>query len=685
IVRHKITHFISIPTLYQGIIENLTVEETFSLKVITLAGDNVLPHVIEMTKQKNQHLEIVIEYGVTECAVMSTIFRHQEREDIIKLGKPIWNTCIYILGKYHHLQPIGAAGELCISGVGLARGYLNKPELTAEKFILVHSSWLIADRKMKEGDALPDNGSRNLPMSYELSAMSYLYKTGDLACWRSDGNIEFLGRIDYQVKIRGFRIELGEIENQLLDIEGISEAVVIEREDKAKTSEKYLCAYIVSASEMAPQAIKAALSRTLPGYMIPAFIVRLERMPLIPSGKVDRKALPVPEFTTEEPYAAPSNEIEEKLVEIWSEVLNINQPSIGIGDNFFELGGHSLKAAVMIASVEQIFNIKVPLVEVFRAASIRELGAYIQHKYGQKGIHLIEDKKLVMLREGKKEGKAFHLFFIHDGAGEVEAYIEFCQYINVEWNCWGIRALLFQNENIGPQNITIEKLARQYIDSITAVQPLGPYYIAGWSLGGTIAFEIVRQLEKKNETVSVFGLFDSPPPNRSLSANTFEFTFESELNFGLAYLPDGEIKEKIENLSTIHRLWMTIIDYLEENRLDLEFIKKAIPGDMVRSIPNVEQLGIRQLIHYFNIIRSFDRARTLYIPSGKIDTTIHYFAARESRKIRKEDWNCYCSQPVMAYEINGDHYSIFNIPEVVSFAKKFNETILESINTNFEE
>jgi amino acid adenylation domain-containing protein len=678
LIRHQVTISFQPTLMARELLEEQWVETGAALEILRTAGDRLMGYPTHPYPFRLYNL-----YGPTEDTVWTTwaevpVISPSERINPPPIGKPAANKQVYILSRELKLQPVGVVGELCTAGHGLARGYLNNPELTAEKFaraVISHSSLVISSSK-STNDQCPMTNDR-------------LYRTGDLARWLPDGNIEFLGRIDHQVKIRGFRIELGEIENRLLEIEGVREAVVIDREDETKTGEKFLCAYIVSASEIPPQAIKTALYRLLPAYMIPASIARVDRMPLTSSGKVDRKALPAPGFTGEEPYTAPRNKIEEKLVEIWSEVLNINPASLGIDDNFFERGGHSLKAAVMISRLEQIFNIKVPLVEVFRAATPRELGAYIQNKKGQKGIPLIEDEKLVMLRQGTHEGKSFHLFFIHDGTGEVDAYIEFCRNLNIEWNCWGIRARQFQNGNTGPQNITIEALARQYIDTITKVQAMGPYNIAGWSLGGTIAFEMVRQMEKRSEIINFFALIDSPPPpppreDLHLPINAPEFTLKSELNWALGYLPGDKIKEKMKKQSGVQQLWMTIIDYLKENNVDSEIIKQLIPADMIRGIPNADRPGIRELIRYFNVIRSFDRARILYIPSGKINTLIHYFAAGESGEIRVEDWNYYCSQPVKTYEIDGDHFSIFKKPGVVLFAKKFSETTSESSNTDFE-
>ncbi|MHB8065926.1 MAG: amino acid adenylation domain-containing protein, partial [Ruminiclostridium sp.] len=265
----------------------------------------------------------------------------------IPIGKPIDNINLYILGENNSLLSIGIPGELCIGGVGLARGYLNNQELTNEKF--VENPFCLGEK---------------------------MYRTGDLAKWLPDGNIEFLGRMDHQIKIRGYRIELGEIEARLLKYEGIKEAIVLLKEDATKSN--YLCVYIVSEKELKIQNIKEYLSEELPSYMIPSCYVQLEKMPLAANGKLDRKSLPEPDesMTMGAEYIPPSNSTEERLAEIWKETLGIKR--VGINDNFFDVGGHSLKAALLVSKIYKEFNVEIPLREVFNNPVIKELAEYIK-------------------------------------------------------------------------------------------------------------------------------------------------------------------------------------------------------------------------------------------------------------------------------------------------------------------
>jgi amino acid adenylation domain-containing protein len=354
--------------------------EIFSgLRNLLVGGDVLSPAHIRQVREKSPILKVINGYGPTENTTFSTTFSiDKDYETNIPIGKPIANSTAYILDKHRQLVPIGVFGELVVGGDGVARGYLNNPELTAEKFILAHSSWLIADRKEKQRDFGSVDDSKALPMSYELSAMSCFYKTGDLARWLPNGNIDFLGRTDQQVKIRGFRIELAEIENHLVKHDQIKEALVIARQGTA--ADKYLCAYIVPAKEkeLSPLQLRKFLQDRLPGYMIPAYFIFLDGFPLTPNGKIQRQALPDPgtEYPgTDVQLAAPRNAVEEKLVEIWAAVLNRN--NVGIDDDFFVVGGDSIKA-IQVASRMNKASYKVDIKDIYQYPTISELAPIVR-------------------------------------------------------------------------------------------------------------------------------------------------------------------------------------------------------------------------------------------------------------------------------------------------------------------
>ncbi|MCX6584773.1 MAG: amino acid adenylation domain-containing protein [Candidatus Aminicenantes bacterium] len=324
-----------------------------SVRTFISGGDVLKPRYVEHLIKTGR---VYNTYGPTESTVCAAYYHYTGVDDdlsAIPIGKPISNYKIYILDEHRKPAPIGVAGELCVSGPGVVRGYLNRPELTSEKFIDLHHS------------------SFDLPRIHHLK----LYCTGDLARWLPDGNIEYLGRIDLQVKIRGYRIELREIEAQLAKHELVDTAVVIDRQEE--DGDKYLCAYIVSREPFDLSTLRNYLLQRLPEYMIPAFFTPVDQIPVTPNGKVDRKALPAVKVTASKTYIAPGNKIEEKLVEIWAEILNLNREAISVESDFFELGGHSLKATVLASRIHKELGIKLPVLEIFRNQTIRKLSQHI--------------------------------------------------------------------------------------------------------------------------------------------------------------------------------------------------------------------------------------------------------------------------------------------------------------------
>ena len=332
-----------------------------SLRYLLFGGEAIDPRWVQKILKKGSPKQLLHVYGPTESTTFSSFYEVQdipEAATSIPIGRPITNTQIYLLDGQLQPVPIGVTGELYIGGEGLARGYLNRPELTAGQFI-------------------PH------PLGNELA--SRLYKTGDLACYRSDGNIEFLGRIDDQVKIRGFRIELGEIEAVLSQHPAVSQMVVVVQEDIP--GDKHLVAYIVpneqqvtavGAQSLAP-VLRQFLKEKLPSYMVPSAYVLLASLPLTPNGKVDRRALPAADPETDdikEDYVAPRTPVEEELAGIWAKVLG--RQEVGVQDNFFELGGHSLLATQLTSRIRDAFQVELPVRYLFEAPTVAMLARHIE-------------------------------------------------------------------------------------------------------------------------------------------------------------------------------------------------------------------------------------------------------------------------------------------------------------------
>lgn len=360
LLKHKITFWDSVPSTMNYLVSTLEDKDNAylqeNLRLVFMSGDWIPVQLPDKLVNFFPNARVISLGGATEGTIWSIYYPVKGNEGSMKsipYGKPMDNNTFYILDNERKPLPKGVAGELYIGGVGVARGYINRPDLTNERFV---------------PDPFYKGNMIESPM---------MYRTGDLGRFLPDGNIEFLGRMDYQVKIRGYRVELGEIENKLLCHELVKDAVVVDKTDSS--GNKYLCAYIVWEKECTVAEMRSFLSAELPEYMIPTYFVGIEKIPLNSNGKIDRKALPEPgeNICTGKGYLPAETETEEKLSAIWRDVLEMDQ--ISVEDNFFELGGHSLKATAVTSRVNKVFNVELPLVEFFRTPTIRELSAYIDN------------------------------------------------------------------------------------------------------------------------------------------------------------------------------------------------------------------------------------------------------------------------------------------------------------------
>ncbi|OMF04068.1 non-ribosomal peptide synthetase [Paenibacillus amylolyticus] len=349
--RERVTILNQTPTYFYQLLREVLADHPYNLRIrnVIFGGEALSPLLLKGFKTKYPETKLINMYGITETTVHVTykeITWIEMEAAKSNIGKPIPTLSVYVLDENRRPVSIGVAGEMYVAGEGLARGYLNRPDLTAEKFV---------DSPFAEGEKL--------------------YRSGDLAAWLPDGNIEYLGRIDHQVKIRGYRIELDEIETQLLNVEGVEEAVVLARQDNE--GEKALVAYFVADRTLTVSEMRTSLAQGMPGYMIPSYFVQLERMPLTSNGKVDRKALPEPQgsLQTGVEYVAPRNLTESQLVKIWEEVLG--NSGIGVLDNFFELGGHSLRATNLVSKIRKEMNVELPLRDVFRYMTVESMAEAI--------------------------------------------------------------------------------------------------------------------------------------------------------------------------------------------------------------------------------------------------------------------------------------------------------------------
>ena len=342
---HRITHVVWVPSLYETVLRDVAPASLTSLRVVISAGESLPPQLVHQHHRVLSQASLYNEYGPTESTVWCTVYRTTpERPDVrIPIGRPIANTQVYVLDTRLEPVPIGMPGELYVAGAGVARGYVNDAALTRQRFI-----------------------------AHPFEAGSRVYRTGDIVRYRADGNLEYLGRADHQVKLRGHRIELSEIENVLCTYPGIHQAVVLLQKDK--TGQR-LVSYVVGAPEiqLELERVKSYLAMRLPPYMLPGVIIRLEAFPQTVAGKIDRRALPLPEEPgSHKPWnAAPSTPAEQALMGIWKDVLNVTE--FGVDDNFFHLGGHSLLATQVASRIRETLKVECPLRLLFEHTTIAAL------------------------------------------------------------------------------------------------------------------------------------------------------------------------------------------------------------------------------------------------------------------------------------------------------------------------
>ncbi|MDZ4770850.1 MAG: amino acid adenylation domain-containing protein [Chloroflexota bacterium] len=403
-------------------------------------------------------------YGPTENTTFTT-FHHVTGQEIsaIPIGRPIANTQVYLLDDALNLVPIGVVGELAAGGDGVARGYRNRPELTAERFI-------------------------------DHPLYGRLYRTGDYAVWRSDGSIHYLGRRDAQVKVRGFRIEPTAVEQAILQIDGVRQAAVLLRE--VASGERLLVGYVVSILEV--DAIRTHLRATLPSYMIPDGFIPLDALPLTANGKLDRAALPA--FTpSQRSLRAPTTPLEQRLVAIWEQTLN--RTGISIDDDFFAIGGNSLNAAQIAAIIKRKMRVSLRVIALFHAPTIAQLARTIDDQRAN-----VPEPLVVLLRQGTDASRP-PLFLLHGVGGEILNYAPLARHLHAELTVYGIQGRRIDDLKRIPTLVT---LAAEYVAAVRAVQPQGAYFLAGHSFGGWVAYEMAQQLRRDGERIGLLALFDTP-------------------------------------------------------------------------------------------------------------------------------------------------------------------------------
>ena len=635
------------------------------LRLIIVGGEKIQPELVKswqryVAQSDCRNLQLVNGYGPTETTICSTTYcitQNTEIEGEVPIGRPLPHLQTYILDRHRQPVPIGVPGELYIGGSSLARGYLNRAELTADKFI---------------------------PNPFTQTPGARLYQTGDLVRYLSDGNIEYIGRIDKQVKIRGFRIELGEIETALARHPQVKATAVIAREDRP--GDKKLVAYFVpqqpESDLVGSSQLRSFLQQQLPSYMLPTAYVRLESLPITPGGKVDRRALPAPDFSREDlkQLATPNSDTERKLVEIWQSVLQVSP--IGIEDNFFELGGHSLLAVSLLSQIEQTFNRSIPLATFLGVPTIEGLAAAIVESGS--ATSETSGSLLFPIRE---TGSKTPLFLVNAMGTGMLAYKLLAKYLDAERPIYGIKALGMDDSRL-PHN-RIEQMAGAYIEEMLKVQPAGTgaYCLAGVCTGGTVAYEMACQLKERGLSVEFLGLIDSTArPNladdeaEAWSSKTSVSSFWSALFVrhvkhnlmlrGLNNLFAVLINPRLKLRDKLSFTWDTIAQLSQKAEHKLEKItyrnnSEYLPYEVRRS--QVFEAGVEALRHYTP--RTYQGSKVVLI------------RARDNPEHEGQNyqlgWNELVAKGLEIYEIPADQTTLLFEPHIRTLAAKLNSCLAD--------
>ncbi len=602
---------ISNATLPPSVLNVLKEADLPHLQSVVSAGEACTP---EIANHWSQNRHFVNGYGPTETTVCATTYKVDQvlNRSTVPIGRPTDNNRVFILDDNLNPVPVGVPGDLYIAGVGLARGYLNRPALTAERFI---------------------------PNPFAQQEGERLYKTGDVARYLDDGNIEFLGRSDQQVKVRGYRIEPGEIESLLQEHETIQDSVVIAK--PLPNGDNRLIAYIVWQPGKADstEQIKMRLSEQLPDYMVPSAFVALEAIPLTPNGKVDRRALPeamiMDDYETKERVSARTT-TEARLSRIWEELLGVEQ--IGVTDNFFSLGGHSLLAMQLLTRIEQQFGKELPLMELFRQPTIEHIAQSLDAEdLRQSTALLVEMKKG---REGIQP-----LFFVHPSGGSVHHYSELAHHLPKAQPFYGIQAKGLDNKD--ELQTSIEAMAATYVDLIVEKQPEGPYHIGSWSFGVIIAYEMAQQLRKMGKEVGLLILFDQSP-----------------FIEGKTYADDAEMLQDM-----FRRYFEVDLNHLRQLENDEQFKYVLKKAKKAKIVPRFVRL--KEFKHYIMVNETQIQAWLNYAPKP-YEGDLILFRSDENRHSGEEDlgWRNLVTGNIHYVDVPGDHISMLMNPEHAKITAK---------------
>ncbi|WP_017149593.1 amino acid adenylation domain-containing protein [Bacillus bingmayongensis] len=481
LVQERVTVLNQTPSAFYQLMqadrENAQLGQKLSLRYVVFGGEALELSRLEdwYSRHPENAPKLINMYGITETTVHVSYIELDQNIVSLRanslIGCSIPDLKVYVLDNYLQPVPPGVVGEMYVAGAGLARGYLGRAGLTAERFI--------ADPYGKPG--------------------TRMYRTGDLARWRQDGTLDYIGRADHQIKIRGFRIELGEIEAVIMQHSHVEQVAVVVREDQP--GDKRLVAYIVPSEHVNIDTaeMRQYVGLSLPDYMVPYAFVMISELPLTPNGKLDRKALPVPEFTVSTISRGPRTPKEEILCDLFTEVLNV--PRIGIDDGFFDLGGHSLLAVQLMSRIREALGVELSIGSLFAAPTVAGLAERLEMGTSQSALEVI-----LPLRTS---GEQLPMFCVHPAGGLSWCYAGLMKSLGTDYPIYGVQARGIAKSEEFPKSL--DEMAADYLEHIREIQPHGPYRLLGWSLGGNVVHAMATHLQNQGEEVELLVMLDSYP------------------------------------------------------------------------------------------------------------------------------------------------------------------------------
>ncbi len=613
---NKISHTLLLPSLYNLLLEHATDSDLQFLKTVMVAGEACPTNLVLNHYKKLPKVNLVNEYGPTEGTVWSTAHHILPSDAFgsVPIGRPIPSMENYILDKNLQPVPVGVIGELYIGGKGIANGYWQRPELTQERFI---------------------------PHPFNATNKIKIYKTGDLAKFRQNGVIDFLGRADHQVKIRGHRIEPDEIKSVLEKMDGVKDAVIVVQKNQ---NHNRLIAYLTMHFQKEKSIIRTALKEVFPDYMIPAAFVQLDEFPKLPNGKIDLKNLPTPDkddLIDKNNFTAPSTEVEKQLATIWEKVLKISP--IGLHDNFFEIGGDSIQSIQVIAKAQKA-GIELAPNQLFEYQTIGGLANFLSKK--EIGAETKDEKNnwssIVTLN---KKGSRPPLFCIHSGGGHIFFYQPLAKRLSPEQPLYALQPMGLDGKQAF--HSSIEEMAIFYIQEIKKIQPVGPYHLLGTCFSNAVGLEIANQLRDGGDEIALLIIVDSGP------------------QYLLGATERGEKKTASRFVKMIKEKDWKGIQKKFRNRFIRAKQKALAPleNEQERNLRLTIQ-NLNQLYHHYSW-RPYDGTIT-FIRSSE-------FAQRKEKDIHIKQWTKLAKSGLDIHVTEGHHVTLFAEPEVEGLAVKIKE------------